>query len=517
MRCYNCGGFLYEGDTCNVCGADVSVYKSIIEKSNALYNEALEYSKNRNLSRAAQCLEVALKLNKRNVNARNLLGLIYYEVGSYTEALAQWVISKNIQPENNLANDFIDSLQENRADLDKINSSIKKYNKAVERAKQGSYDLAEIQLKKLLNDNPKMVRGHQLLALLLIKKNKLEDAKVALKKAERIDGGDAITIAYQNHVNQEIKEEEKGLSPLELKAKREATAPEEEHTPLSGDDVIIPKSEYKEHNPVVMTIIQLIIGIVIGAAIIFFIVTPAKVQSTNAELANVKTEYENQIASLNSRITELEGGSSSSETTGNASDNYSKLIEALSDIMSGEVEAGTTILTELDPENITNSSFKKVYETYVDPKLQSAAANYAASGAASLEAGDFATAATNYANSYLLYKKNNEDACFLAATSYQNAGDNANAKKYYELYVSDNPKGQRVEECNTALSTLGDVTTDDTADVADDTDYVEEETYVEEAPVEEYYEEETYAEETQAEEVIEQEPVGYDEEGNPIY
>ena len=75
MKCFNCGSFLYEGDTCNVCGADVSIYKKIVTQSNSLYNKGLEYAKTRNLSRALQCLEVAVKMYKDNVNARNLLGL----------------------------------------------------------------------------------------------------------------------------------------------------------------------------------------------------------------------------------------------------------------------------------------------------------------------------------------------------------------------------------------------------------------------------------------------------------
>ena len=45
MKCYKCGGFLYEGDHCNVCGADVSVYREIVQESNSLYNRGLEYAK----------------------------------------------------------------------------------------------------------------------------------------------------------------------------------------------------------------------------------------------------------------------------------------------------------------------------------------------------------------------------------------------------------------------------------------------------------------------------------------
>ncbi len=133
-----------------------------------MYNQALFYARDRNLSGAVRCLEVSIKMYKANINARNLLGLIYVEIGEYTLGLTQWVISRSFQKENNLADYFLSELQNNRQSLNLMNVSIRKYNKAVNYVQQGNYDLAEIQLKKLLNDNPNMVKGHQLLALMFI-------------------------------------------------------------------------------------------------------------------------------------------------------------------------------------------------------------------------------------------------------------------------------------------------------------------------------------------------------------
>ncbi|MCF0141761.1 MAG: hypothetical protein HUJ75_00120, partial [Parasporobacterium sp.] len=62
MKCYACGSFLYESDYCSDCGADVAIYKKIVKKSNELYNRGLGYAKDRNLSRAVQCLETSLRI-----------------------------------------------------------------------------------------------------------------------------------------------------------------------------------------------------------------------------------------------------------------------------------------------------------------------------------------------------------------------------------------------------------------------------------------------------------------------
>lgn len=300
MKCYKCGSFLYENDYCVECGADVSTYKRIVKKSNELYNRGLEMARNHNMTGAIECLKVSLKMYKANINARNLLGLIYVEIGEYAMGLAQWVISKSQQSENNMADHFLDKLQNSRQYLHVINYAVRKYNKALSYVQQENYDLAEIQLKKLVNENTHMVKGYQLLALLLMKKKKYAEARNVLFKARMIDQGNTTTIAYTNAVEEQIKEAEAELSPTELRNKRlQEKAEAEEHSPLSGDDVIIPKSSYREYNPATMTVLQIIIGVIIGAALIFFIVTPAKTKT-------VRNEYQAQISDLNAKIEQLQ-------------------------------------------------------------------------------------------------------------------------------------------------------------------------------------------------------------------
>ena len=148
MKCYNCGCQLSEHDFCTGCGADVSLYKRILRISNMYYNEGLEKAGVRDLSGAVTSLRQSLKFNKENVEARNLLGLVYFEMGEVVAALSEWVISKNLRPQKNVADDYIDMIQNNSARLDTINQTIKKYNQALNYCRQDSKDLAVIQLKK---------------------------------------------------------------------------------------------------------------------------------------------------------------------------------------------------------------------------------------------------------------------------------------------------------------------------------------------------------------------------------
>ena len=65
--------------------------------ANSFYNLGLEKARIRDLSGAAQCLKKSLHFNKYQTDARNLLGLIYYENGEVADALVQWVISLLLQ------------------------------------------------------------------------------------------------------------------------------------------------------------------------------------------------------------------------------------------------------------------------------------------------------------------------------------------------------------------------------------------------------------------------------------
>ena len=170
MRCIYCGTPLSSIDYCTGCGADVTLQKRIARISNLLYNEGLEKAQVRDLSGAIACLKRSLKFNKENVAARNLLGLVYFETGEVVSALSEWVISKNLNVPDNVADVYIAKLQANKNKLDTINQTIRKYNQALLYCRQDNEDMAMIQLKKVLVQNPKFIKAYHLLALLYLKR-----------------------------------------------------------------------------------------------------------------------------------------------------------------------------------------------------------------------------------------------------------------------------------------------------------------------------------------------------------
>lgn len=307
MRCYKCNSVLSETNFCNSCGTDVTLYKKIVKLSNTYYNMGLAKARVRDLSGAADLLRRSVRIDKRNINARNLLGLVYFEMGECVAAFAEWVISKNIKPEKNVADSYLKAVQSNPNKLNLMNQSIKKYNHALEAAGQGSTDMAIIQLKKILNMNPNFLKAQQLLALLYMKNDEYDRALKILNKSIQIDVNNTLTLKYIDEINKDkqakAKAKSKGKAP---KKPEKAISVDGDREALSGNDVIIPKNSYKDVNYGLITFINIVIGIVIGAAMVFFIVTPAKQSDVDKEYKDKISSYQDSVAMLNISVSELE-------------------------------------------------------------------------------------------------------------------------------------------------------------------------------------------------------------------
>ena len=202
MNCMNCKSVVDVGmEICPNCGFNLRVQRKCFSLSNMYYNLGLDKAEIRDLSGAIDMLRRSLKFNKYNIHARNLLGLVYFETGEAVAALSEWIISKNIMPENNVATEYIATLQAEQAKLDMINQTIKKYNSALKCCRENNEDVAAIQLRKILNQNPKLIKGYHLLALIYIHKGEYEKARKILKKAAKIDKTNSTTLRFLKEVD----------------------------------------------------------------------------------------------------------------------------------------------------------------------------------------------------------------------------------------------------------------------------------------------------------------------------
>ena len=133
MICVGCQREIQDNlKECPYCQFDIDSYNRIKSLSAKFYNKGLEQANNRELSYAIESLSKAVGLDKTNVDARNLLGLVYFEIGEVGLALTEWVISSNFKREDNLALEYIDKIQKNTAQLEAYNDSIKMFNQSLE-------------------------------------------------------------------------------------------------------------------------------------------------------------------------------------------------------------------------------------------------------------------------------------------------------------------------------------------------------------------------------------------------
>ena len=183
------------GDT----GVDYT--KKLRNQSNYWYNDGLKKANIRDLSGAVIALKRSLQYNRANIDARNLLGLVYFGRGEVMEALVEWIISKNLKTDDNLAEYFITKVQENASELEAVDQAVKKYNQCLVSCDQGGEDLAILQLKKVTAEQPSFLKAHQLLGLLLMHTGQYAKARQVLKRANKLDTTNEMTLRYMHELN----------------------------------------------------------------------------------------------------------------------------------------------------------------------------------------------------------------------------------------------------------------------------------------------------------------------------
>lgn len=457
MHCYNCGCRLSEHDFCTACGADVSLYKKIMYVSNLFYNEGLEKAGVRDLSGAINSLRQSLKFNKNNIEARNLLGLVYFETGEVVAALSEWVISKNMRPEKNIADDYINMVQSNATRLESINQTIKKYNQALLYCLQDSKDLAVIQLKKVLSLNPKFIRAHQLLALLYIDSEQWERAQRELKKCMDIDRNNTLTLRYAREVEQMMQPEE-NVKQAPKRRKDESVRYQ------SDNEIIIQPLNVKEQKSgSTATLFNIGIGLVIGLAAMYFLVVPAAVSNAKGEAQKTITEIGNQMDTKTSKIQELENQVANLQAdneelhqelegyvgTDGTLQTMDNLLLAATTYLETQDIAQTAAYLESVAQSVTieetSEAFQNLYHTLLVAIGPNLSQTYYNTANEAYRSEDFATAIENF-NKAFYYDETNADALYYLAQSYRRSEDVENALITYDKVIELFPNTERARK-----------------------------------------------------------------------
>ena len=375
MNCMNCGAFLTDMDLdyCPNCGYNVLIQKKVDYLSKIFYNQGLEKASIRDLSGAIACLKQSLMYDKRNIRARNLLGLVYFETGEVVSALSEWVISKNLQPTRNLASEYINKLQANSNKLAAINETIKKYNHALMLCREGHEDMAAIQLRKILTQNSKLIKGYHLLALIQMKNGEWNKARRILKKAARIDKTNTTTLRFLREVDEQtgvttrLEKKKKGLFRSGTK--------ENPDTDILGSERVAQPTVYREHSKVSVFFI-LMAGIAAGAVAFWLLAVPAIRQGIYQEANQQIVQYSESLASQGAELTKAQGEAKESGDTVESvtqeltteqakSESYQALLQAYTYYQQQNLDEAAGEIQKVHVDVLTDS-MKSVYTTIRD-------------------------------------------------------------------------------------------------------------------------------------------------------
>ena len=483
MYCFKCGCELNKTDHCPNCGADVGTYKKIIYTSNYLYNDGLQKAQVRDLSGAILSLKNSLWFNKDNLDARNLLGLIYYEIGETVAALSEWVISKNINDERlhrkqNLGAEYLAQVQASRQTMENLDSSIERYNHALECCYTDNLDVAVLQLKKVLSVNPRYLRARQLLALLYIENKQYKRADKELQRCLLLDVNNTTTLRYRKEVLSKLQPEgasqagaQNAMHKANVRTVKTATTGADAQTARGRNGK--PKKpkvgsviKYTADNETIIQPVNArnpgvdgfgipswiyggVIGLLVGAAMVAFVIMPTRIQSirTDAqkqirEISSQSDGKDSQITDLQSQVEQLNADlkdlqEEQEKNTASGGENKTDVLmesAALYVEDSVKVADAAKALAKIDPETATegmSDAFTKLYNDLYPLLRAEILQTYADSGITAYEAStpDYAAAAEDLETANKFENQDQTGQTWAKRQYYL-------ANSYYQLYLA---------------------------------------------------------------------------------
>ena len=282
MLCLNCNTKYdrYQAlKKCPNCGIDILLQKRTKDLSIRLYNQGLERLKANDLTHGIKNLTKSVAVDKSNVTARNLLGLALFQVGHAGEALMHWSISKSMQDVDNPAERYLQQVSKNTKNLERYNDAINMYNRALGHIKQKSDDLAIIQLKKAVENNPNFVDAQNLLALCNLIQNEKDRALLAVEKVLSLDAQNPIALSHISVINPKAKPTRPSTG-LTKSLPKTAGGFKSPYKPISIE-------EKKSSNFHIAEILTFVIGAISALAIGYFLLFPAFVREHESEIAEI--------------------------------------------------------------------------------------------------------------------------------------------------------------------------------------------------------------------------------------
>lgn len=420
--------------------------------ANCYYNMGLERARLRDLTGAAELLKKALQFDKYQKDARNLLGLIFFECGEVADALVQWVISMNLLPEDNIADYYLDEIQRKPAILSICSDNVKRYNQALDYAQNNNEDLAMMQLNQVVQDSPNYVKAHILEALLYMKHEDWVKAGRCLYRVLKIDRNNPKALVLMDEVKKRT-----GRAEVEQSRLRNAFS----HRKMTDDDVLVPQ-EVRQVSPW-MVIAYIMLGMGLALFVFYLLIIPARTKALNGRNNQELILYTEKLDAVNRELTELEEKNATlqsqydevnSQLTQYENNNaafksqYETLTEIDARYKAGDALGAAKLYATLDSAAITDESLLSLYNQVKADMEGSAYQSLADAGTAAWNSGNLDQAAEYYTQSISLRAE--PENMFLFARLYQSRGETEQANQLFDRIVGEQPDSPYAERARQA-------------------------------------------------------------------
>ena len=420
--------------------------------ANCYYNLGLERAKLRDLSGAAELLKKALHYDKYQREARNLLGLIFFEMGEVADALVQWVISMNLLPEENPADYYLDEIQRKPAILRICSDNVKRFNQALDYAQHNNKDLAVFQLNQVISDSPNYVKAHILLALLYMDRGDWIKAGKSLYLVLKIDRNNPKALVLMDLVKKNI-----GRAEIEQSKLKNVFS----HRKMTDDDVMMPQ-EIRQLSPWSVSLL-LLLGTVIGLFVFYLLMLPAGIRSANAKNNQELIAYTDKLDAANQKLSNVEEEKSKLQKSyddakanldryenQNASfmAQYQSLVNINNALSTGDILAAAEAYTKLDQSSITDSSLQNMLNTVKSQMEGNVYLRLQEMGTAAWNAGK-----TDEALQYFTWSvkiRREAENLFLLARLQQSMGNTTEANQNFDSVVGEFPSSPYAERARSA-------------------------------------------------------------------
>lgn len=415
----------------------------LIKISKAYYNRGLERAKLNDLSGAAVYLKKSLIYDKYRTEARNLLGLIFYESGETADAIVQWVVSINLDPRDNDADRYLDEIQRKPGVLSEASAIVRRFNQALEIAQNGGEDFAMVELSDITRKKPNYIKAQLLLAILYMQAGEHIKAGKALMAVLDID---------RNHPQATILMDEVKRATGKAEVERAKLKNAYSHRELEEGDVIIPKT--RAGTSLDKVVIYITAGIIIGLVSFYLLILPSVRRIYNRALNDSIIQNSAELSDVNARYSELSDSydelnaefqdvsqrlNAYEEQNINFTSAYESLNSIISDCGAGNYEAAADKYLQLDRSIITSEPLISQLQEADRLMLNDGFTAISEMGTAQWNGGNL-SAAENYYRLALNIKPDDPEVMFLLARLLQSQDRISEANEIFDKIVGEHPE-----------------------------------------------------------------------------